>query len=539
MATDAENEDFRYGWKDLIYQRLWHAQQHELQSTSAIRAYVLDLTNARPVENVDPYEEEELNDQLEQIGRVALDRFLDRHNLDHDHASTQSNNDRHGHRNGYDLENLQAHVLPGGVGAHELIHASASSSGISVAYCISAPEKYNKVGSNIVFIDPRLDSTTIAPLPWHMGGRGGGDGNPFFFDLDPGKMIVYPSNAPRHVTVNSYSTDVVYVTFDFTRSSNANVNRHDAMDEPSAACKHHVLFANGTDTLAAAADGERDDEAAVPKQPRDISELYTIRNSSLCNSVEVSLELTEVEDVVRWGTPVGIARLDPAAPKVDQFNRALLQDATSLEKQYELKRGQDAVYQSPNNINLFAVTQQQSTESSDRDFPAMQTLKAVAEAASLKYASVAQDCKVVEGPGLKENACAEHDRRLQHYLKEKSEKPFKVTSSWLNIASKDQLGINQLSHNHLVYRTSVTGVYYVATGYSDLDEDDYGAYGKVRSTAIRLTRAQSLAENMLHPRFITFYPSPGSILLFPSWLHHAADVHQGDEDRVSYAFNAI
>lgn len=32
-------------------------------------------------------------------------------------------------------------------------------------------------------------------------------------------------------------------------------------------------------------------------------------------------------------------------------------------------------------------------------------------------------------------------------------------------------------------------------------------------------------------------PVPGTLLLFPSWLSHSADLHVGDEPRISIAFN--
>ena len=32
-------------------------------------------------------------------------------------------------------------------------------------------------------------------------------------------------------------------------------------------------------------------------------------------------------------------------------------------------------------------------------------------------------------------------------------------------------------------------------------------------------------------------PVPGTLLLFPSWLSHSADLHVGDETRISIAFN--
>ena len=104
---------------------------------------------------------------------------------------------------------------------------------------------------------------------------------------------------------------------------------------------------------------------------------------------------------------------------------------------------------------------------------------------------------------------------------------YRVTSSWVNIAGKAERSINQIAHNHAVYQSAVTGVYYTTSGWSS----------PASHTAIQLVRPVSMASK-IGPSMIAIKPKAGTLLMFPSYLLHAADVHLGDEQRISYAFNA-
>eukprot|EP00729_Bicosta_minor_P010296 gene10296-10741_t len=92
---------------------------------------------------------------------------------------------------------------------------------------------------------------------------------------------------------------------------------------------------------------------------------------------------------------------------------------------------------------------------------------------------------------------------------------------------KVERSINQIAHNHLVYKTAVTGVYYATSGWANASQ----------ATAIQLIRPCSL-ESKIGPSMLSIKPKAGSMLLFPSYILHAADIHLGDQKRVSFAFNA-
>ena len=109
-------------------------------------------------------------------------------------------------------------------------------------------------------------------------------------------------------------------------------------------------------------------------------------------------------------------------------------------------------------------------------------------------------------------------------------KGYKVTSSWVNIAGKTQRSINQMAHNHLVYGTAVTGVYYATSGWAAPENAS-------AVTRIQLVRPTHLGS-LLSPTTLSIRPLPGTLLLFPTFLDHAADIHTGNTDRISVAFNA-
>jgi hypothetical protein len=99
------------------------------------------------------------------------------------------------------LKNVQVHIIPGGALAYELSHVSADPTGLSGVYCLQGGQEFSS--SQMMFLDPRHGLPELHPLPFHMGSRGGGDGNPFLWDLIPGWLLLFPADAPRQVTVRS------------------------------------------------------------------------------------------------------------------------------------------------------------------------------------------------------------------------------------------------------------------------------------------------------------------------------------------------
>ena len=134
--------------------------------------------------------------------------------------------------------------------------------------------------------------------------------------------------------------------------------------------------------------------------------------------------------------------------------------------------------------------------------------------------------KVSDGAASAAAAC---ERQSKQWLKWSAQNnPFKVSASWVNIAGNTQRSINQVAHNHLVYKTSVTGVYYATSGWSTAEN----------ATTIQLLRPSPF-PGTLSAAALSIDPTNGTLLIFPTFLSHAADVHAGESNRISLAFNAI
>lgn len=53
---------------------------------------------------------------------------------------------------------------------------------------------------------------------------------------------------------------------------------------------------------------------------------------------------------------------------------------------------------------------------------------------------------------------------------------------------------------------------------------------------------EGTSTNYINPFSKEFYPSknqPGKITLFPNWLEHCTDIHQGEQERITIAFDII
>jgi hypothetical protein len=203
----------------------------------------------------------------------------------------------------------------------------------------------------------------------------------------------------------------------------------------------------------------------------------------------------------------------------DQLNSAIAADAARLDSRYG-RRGDFAVFQSPNRVNLFDLT-----DENQLDYASFVEFRALAHNALIAYTGVASDCVSVAGPKFWHGQCRKQTKKWREWAT--AGKQLQVTSSWVNIAGKTQRSINQMAHNHLVYGTTVTGVYYATSGWSSVDN----------ATRIQLIRPTHLASR-LTPTTLSIRPLPGTLLLFPTFLDHAADIHAGDQDRISVAFNA-
>lgn len=105
-------------------------------------------------------------------------------------------------------------------------------------------------------------------------------------------------------------------------------------------------------------------------------------------------------------------------------------------------------------------------------------------------------------------------------------------TAWANV---NRGGSANALHNHSYSHWS--GVYYVRTG--DLAEDDYPRAGGLTFVDPRGgINTYRHPGNSLFGEPMTVMPSPGDLLIFPSWLFHLVRPFRSDSCRISIAFNA-
>jgi len=100
-----------------------------------------------------------------------------------------------------------------------------------------------------------------------------------------------------------------------------------------------------------------------------------------------------------------------------------------------------------------------------------------------------------------------------------------LLDSWMNVSSK-----YGYQNYHLHYDSTISGVYYYRTSGQD------GAIKfKPESAAYQDSR---LIDQLNISKTITYQPSVGKLILFPSFLQHAVLMNMTEEDRISISFNA-
>ena len=100
-------------------------------------------------------------------------------------------------------------------------------------------------------------------------------------------------------------------------------------------------------------------------------------------------------------------------------------------------------------------------------------------------------------------------------------------SAWANVNRKGHF--NQV-HTHP--GATWSAVYYIDHGEAD---------DMVEGTALHLYDPNSARTNLFYPELsaqdVLFRPTPGLMVLFPSYVPHAVLPHQGERERISIAFN--
>ena len=128
-----------------------------------------------------------------------------------------------------------------------------------------------------------------------------------------------------------------------------------------------------------------------------------------------------------------------------------------------------------------------------------------------------------------------------------------ITSAWINkLNAADPRAraesIYSSPHEHMGWGTGISGVYYAQMGWASRNgsavEDgsfiaDPSAFLKqsTKFNVMKPIQFAGLGDDNGGSPFEAIDPTPGTLLLFPSWLRHSAELHTGDEHRIVVAFN--
>tara|TARA_R110001583_G_scaffold18703_2_gene74114 strand:+ start:286 stop:840 length:555 start_codon:yes stop_codon:yes gene_type:complete len=105
------------------------------------------------------------------------------------------------------------------------------------------------------------------------------------------------------------------------------------------------------------------------------------------------------------------------------------------------------------------------------------------------------------------------DDILKFIQKEINDKKMLVQSLWYNIYKK---GFNQERHNHKGVKAILSGVYYYKL-----------------PSKIRFYNPKDIKSEMAYE----FEPEEGNVILFSSELEHSVPKYNGDDTRITFAFN--
>ena len=120
------------------------------------------------------------------------------------------------------------------------------------------------------------------------------------------------------------------------------------------------------------------------------------------------------------------------------------------------------------------------------------------------------------------NSCLEDYRQRFNYDCDKLE----VSSSWCNY-SEPNSGMGHQFHRHSM--SFVSGVYYFTGGAAIGFEDPMTPRVMNQIEVLRLG----------HAPFHYITPTPGKLIIFPSWLYHWTKPHTDDFERWNISFNAL
>jgi len=106
-------------------------------------------------------------------------------------------------------------------------------------------------------------------------------------------------------------------------------------------------------------------------------------------------------------------------------------------------------------------------------------------------------------------------------------KPY-IVSSWLNWTEP-----NQKHHEHLHSNSLISGVYYV----NCFENVDSITFLKDEKSQIKFANFKEL--HRFNSETWTIPVSTGNLIMFPSFLKHKVEIHEGKHTRISLAFNVF
>lgn len=98
-----------------------------------------------------------------------------------------------------------------------------------------------------------------------------------------------------------------------------------------------------------------------------------------------------------------------------------------------------------------------------------------------------------------------------------------MTDSWINIQK------NETQYSHIHPHHQLSGVYY-----HTIKENMGGVTFQNPNPHMSFMQ---FPEGPLSPNSITLQPEEGTLILFPSWLHHGTHSNATDDERISLSFN--
>lgn len=335
----------------------------------------------------------------------------------------------------------------------------------------------------------------------------------------PGYVLLTPGNVPRHTSVTAAGKEpTIYLTFNV------------APADPAAAA------ADSTDSNGNDGDGRFVPRHTVVGDPASRTEDFELEGVGVRRGVS----LTGVFEFEFFSTPVAVYHFD--GEEGASINSRLIAVANAAEEDgngghggYHQKWTEHGVFQTGR--ELLSGEIEPSSVLSDLRAAIYRSIQAMLSSAPPTRGEGCANVFTAE-PGTCEVRQRQKDKHGHATLD--------ITSAWLNKIHRvdpQARSIYQGSHDHMGWKTGISGVYYATDGWSTRNDADDGGFVPTTGEGRDATRFNIMKPfrfdgfDSENNTFASVDPTPGTMLLFPSWLPHSADLHLGDEHRISVAFN--